>query len=76
MEAPLEAIEQCCASLARQGRFLKEGGIDVGADGSINCGYGFWHSQYQQVICEQIAPALQMRLKMLIGQPLQASAAD
>jgi predicted ATPase len=72
VEELIEAIEHCCSTLASQGQFLWESGIEEWPDGTVTACYSFRHALYQQVIYEQIAPGRRRRLHQQIGQQLEA----
>jgi predicted ATPase len=71
VEEPLEAIEHRCSTLASQGRFLWESGIEEWPDGTVTACYSFRHALYQQAIYGQIAPGRRRRLHQQIGQQLE-----
>jgi predicted ATPase/DNA-binding winged helix-turn-helix (wHTH) protein len=72
VDEPLEAIEHTCSTLARQGQFLRERGLEEWPDGTVTACYSFRHVLYQQAIYGQIAPGRRRRLHQQIGQQMGA----
>jgi predicted ATPase/DNA-binding winged helix-turn-helix (wHTH) protein len=72
VDEPIEAIEHRCSTLARQGQFLWERGLEEWPDGTVTACYGFRHALYQQAIYGQIAPGRRWRLHQQIGHRMEA----
>jgi predicted ATPase/DNA-binding winged helix-turn-helix (wHTH) protein len=73
VEGPLEAVEELCASLARQGQFLEADGVEVWPDGTVAGRYRFHHALGQAVVYARLTAPRAMRLHRQIGTCLEAA---
>jgi DNA-binding winged helix-turn-helix (wHTH) protein/predicted ATPase len=69
-------VEERCATLARQGRFVRAQGIEEWPDGTVTECYGFVHALHQQVVYEHVPAARRLRLHRQIGARLEAGYGD
>jgi predicted ATPase len=67
----LGVVEECCAGLARQGRFLQTSGVEEWRDGTAAGRYRFRHGLYQQVVYERMSEGRRMQLHRRIGRRLE-----
>ena len=65
-------VETQCATLARQGQFLRLRGVETWPDGTLTERCRFRHVLYQQVVYEHIPMAQRLRLHLQIGERLEA----
>jgi DNA-binding winged helix-turn-helix (wHTH) protein/predicted ATPase len=73
VEGPLEAVEEQCAGLARQGRFLEADGIEAWPDATVAGRYRFRHALGQAVVYARLTAPRAMRLHRQIGTCLEAA---
>jgi DNA-binding winged helix-turn-helix (wHTH) protein/predicted ATPase len=73
VEAPLEAVEEQCAGLARQGRFLEADGVEAWPDRTVAGRYRFRHALGQAVVYARLTAPRAMRLHRQIGTRLEAA---
>jgi predicted ATPase/DNA-binding winged helix-turn-helix (wHTH) protein len=73
VEAPLEAVEDQCAALARQGQFLEADGVEAWPDGTLAGRYRFRHALVQAVVYARLTAPRAMRLHRQIGTCLEAA---
>jgi DNA-binding winged helix-turn-helix (wHTH) protein/predicted ATPase len=73
VEAPLEAVEEQCASLARQGQFLEPDDVEAWPDGTVAGRYRFRHALDQAVVYARLTAPRAMRLHRQIGSCLEAA---
>jgi predicted ATPase len=64
---PEERIDERCATWAREGRFLREEGIETWPDGTVTACYSFLHALYHDVIYRRVAAGSRVRLHRRIG---------
>ena len=67
LDCALEAVEDCCAGLAQQGRFLVASGLETWPDGTVTERYGWPHTLYQEVVYLQVPVGRRLRLHRRIG---------
>lgn len=72
-ETTTEDLEDRCASLAQQNRFLRASGTAEWPDGTVAARYSFLHALYQEVLYPRIPAGRQQRLHLRIGERLEAS---
>jgi hypothetical protein len=63
-----EAIEEQCAGLARQGRFLQTQNREDWPDGTVAASYRFLHALYQEVLYQRLPAGRRQRLHQHIGE--------
>lgn len=63
----VDAVETCCAALARKGQFVHAMGVETWPDATIATRYGFLHTLYQEVLYERLAAGRRLRLHQRIG---------
>jgi predicted ATPase len=71
VEAPLEAVEEQCAGLARQGQFLEPDGVEAWPDGTVAGRYRFRHALVQAVVYARLTAPRAMRLHRQVGTYLE-----
>jgi DNA-binding winged helix-turn-helix (wHTH) protein/tetratricopeptide (TPR) repeat protein len=67
----IEAVEERCAALARQGRFLVVAGPVAGADGTVSAGFRFAHDLYREVLYDRIPAGRRARLHGTVAERLE-----
>jgi len=67
----VDAVEEHCATLARQGQFLRAGGTDVWPDGTVAARYGFVHDLYRETLYARVPVGRQVRWHRQIGCRLE-----
>ena len=67
LDCALETVEDCCAGLAQQGRFLVASGLETWPDGTVTERYGWPHALYQEVVYLQVPEGRRLRLHRRIG---------
>jgi predicted ATPase/DNA-binding winged helix-turn-helix (wHTH) protein len=72
-EEPLEAVEEQCAGLARQGQFLEADGVEAWPDGTVAGRYRFRHVLGQAVVYARLTAPRAARLHRQIGTRLEAA---
>jgi DNA-binding winged helix-turn-helix (wHTH) protein/predicted ATPase len=73
VEGTLEAVEELCAGLARQGQFLEADDVEVWPDGTVAGRYRFSHALGQAVVYARLTAPRAMRLHRQIGTSLEAA---
>jgi predicted ATPase len=73
VEAPLEAVEEQCAGLAREGQFLEADGVEAWPDGTVAGRYWFRHALSQAVVYARLTAPRAIRLHRQIGSRLEAA---
>jgi predicted ATPase/DNA-binding winged helix-turn-helix (wHTH) protein len=73
VEGPLEAVEEQCAGLAREGQFLEADGVEAWPDGTVAGRYRFRHALGQAVVYARLTAPRVMRLHRQIGTCLEAA---
>ena len=73
VEGTLEAVEELCAGLARQGQFLEADDVEVWPDGTVTGRYRFSHALGQAVVYARLTAPHAMRLHRQIGTSLEAA---
>jgi tetratricopeptide (TPR) repeat protein len=68
IEAKTEDVEEYCAGLAQQGRFLRMSGTAEWPDGTIAARYSFLHALYQEVLYNRITAGRRQRMHQRIGE--------
>jgi predicted ATPase/DNA-binding winged helix-turn-helix (wHTH) protein len=68
----VDAVEDHCATLARQGQFLRAGGTDVWPDGTVAARYGFVHDLYRETLYARVPVGRRVRWHRQIGRRLEA----
>jgi predicted ATPase len=63
--------EECCDTLAREGRFLRPIGAAEWPDGTVAARYGFIHALYQNVLYERVPLGSRVGLHLRIGTRLE-----
>jgi tetratricopeptide (TPR) repeat protein len=69
---PEEPIDACCATWARQGRFIRAEGTETWPDGTVTACYSFRHALYHDVIYGRVAAGQRVRLHRRIGLRTEA----
>jgi DNA-binding winged helix-turn-helix (wHTH) protein/predicted ATPase/energy-coupling factor transporter ATP-binding protein EcfA2 len=69
--ADVEAVEERCAALARQGRFLLATGPVAWADGTVSAGFRFDHDLHRTVLYDRIPAGRRARLHAAAGERLE-----
>ena len=69
--ADVEAVEERCAALARQGRFLRATGPVAWADGTVSAGFRFDHDLHRTVLYDRIPAGRRARLHAAVGERLE-----
>jgi DNA-binding winged helix-turn-helix (wHTH) protein/tetratricopeptide (TPR) repeat protein len=67
-----EEVEDRCAALAGQGRFIGAGGVAAWPDGTISERYRFLHEFYREVLYDRVPAGRRARLHQLAGARLEA----
>ena len=67
LDLAMETVEDCCAGLAQQGRFLVASGLETWPDGTVTERYGWPHALYQEVVYLQVPEGRRLRLHRRIG---------
>ena len=73
IERPLEAVEEQCAGLARQGQFLEADGIEAWPDGTVAGRYRFGHVLGRVVVYARLTAPRAARLHRQIGTRLEVA---
>jgi len=73
LEFDLAAVEEPCARLARQGRFLRDDGVAAWRDGTLGGAFAFTHVAYRDALYQRVAPARRALWHRRIGERLLAS---
>ncbi len=73
VEEPLEAVEEQCSGLARQGQFLETDGVEAWPDGTVAGRYRFRHVLGQAVVYARLTAPRAARLHRQIGTHLEAA---
>ena len=73
VEEPLEAVEEQCAGLARQGQFLEADGVESCPDGTVAGRYRFRHVLGQAAVYARLTAPRAARLHRQIGTRLEAA---
>jgi predicted ATPase/DNA-binding winged helix-turn-helix (wHTH) protein len=68
----VDVVEEHCATLARQGQFLRAGGTDVWPDGTVAERYGFVHDLYRETLYARVPGGRRVRWHRQIGARLEA----
>jgi DNA-binding winged helix-turn-helix (wHTH) protein/tetratricopeptide (TPR) repeat protein len=68
IEATTEDVEERCASLVQQGRFLRTSGTVEWPDGAVAARYSFLHALYQEALYNHIPAGRRQRLHQRIGE--------
>lgn len=64
-------VEECCASLVRQGQFIRGWDTLQWPDGTVTARYGFVHSLYQEVLYDRLTSGKRAQLHLRIGECLE-----
>jgi predicted ATPase/DNA-binding winged helix-turn-helix (wHTH) protein len=67
LDLALEAVEDCCASLAQRGQFLVASGLETWSDGTVTERYSWRHALYQEVVYARVPEGRRLRLHRRIG---------
>ena len=67
LQADLASIEDRCARLAQQGRFLRVGSPVTWPDGSVSAGFSFLHALYWQATHERVPQSRRAEWQRRIG---------
>jgi DNA-binding winged helix-turn-helix (wHTH) protein/tetratricopeptide (TPR) repeat protein len=67
----VEAAEERCAALARQGRFLVAAGPVAWADGTVSAGFRFAHDLHREVLYDRIPAGRRARLHGTVAERLE-----
>jgi predicted ATPase len=67
-----EDIEARLDALARQGQFLRAGGLVAWPDGTVAAGYSFRHDLYREILYDRVPPSRQRRWHLQIGTRKEA----
>lgn len=70
-DGDVEAVEDACDRLVRQGRLLRFGGEHEWPDGTVTARYAFRHALYRDVLYARLAPSRRARLHQSIGERLE-----
>ncbi|MGQ0528881.1 MAG: ATP-binding protein, partial [Panacagrimonas sp.] len=70
---PVEAVEQQCDRLARQGLFIQDQGLAIWPDGTCSGRYRFRHVLYEQVLSQSLSSARRARLHRQIADRFEAA---
>jgi tetratricopeptide (TPR) repeat protein len=68
----VDAVEDHCGALARQGQFLRACGTDVWPDGMVAERYGFLHDLYRETLYARVPMGRRVRWHRQIGLRLEA----
>jgi DNA-binding winged helix-turn-helix (wHTH) protein/tetratricopeptide (TPR) repeat protein len=68
----VEVVEEHCATLARQGQFLRAVGPEVWPDGPVAERYGFVHDLYRETLYARVPEGRRVRWHRQIGCRLEA----
>jgi DNA-binding winged helix-turn-helix (wHTH) protein/tetratricopeptide (TPR) repeat protein len=68
-----ESVEIQCTTLARQGRFLRDGQPAVWPDGTVDTRFSFTHTLYQDMLYERVPVGRLVRFHQRIGTRLEAA---
>jgi predicted ATPase len=74
--ADADAVDECCALLARRAQFLLADGTDVWPDGTLTARYVFRHALYQEVVYACIPPGRRARWHGQIGERIEVGYRD
>jgi predicted ATPase/DNA-binding winged helix-turn-helix (wHTH) protein len=72
VEENVEAVEEQCTALVRQGYLLQARGAEEWPDGTLTTRYGFVHALYRTVVYERIPAARRVQLHKRVGTRLEA----
>jgi DNA-binding winged helix-turn-helix (wHTH) protein/predicted ATPase len=67
MQTTVEAVDEVCERLARQGQFIAERGLAEWPDGTVSGQYGFRHILYQDVLYQRLGAGRRARVHLAIG---------
>ena len=67
LEVDLEAVEDCCTSLAQRSQFLVPSGLETWPDGTVAERYRWEHAVYQEVVYMRVPMGRRLRLHRRIG---------
>jgi predicted ATPase len=67
LELAIEAVEDCCASLAQRGQFLEASGLETWPDGTVTERYDWQHALHQEVVYARVPVGRCLRLHRRIG---------
>jgi len=73
LQRDVEEVEEQCAILARQNRFVQTCGTAEWPDGTVATRYRFRHAFYQDVLYERVLAGRRVRLHRQIGARLEAA---
>jgi tetratricopeptide (TPR) repeat protein len=68
----VDAVEDHCGTMARQGQFLRAVGTDVWPDGTVAERYGFVHDLYRETLYARVPLGRRVRWHRQIGCRLEA----
>jgi predicted ATPase len=68
----VDAVEDHCGTLARQGQFLRACGMDAWPDGTVAERYGFLHDLYREMLYARVPVGRRVRWHQQIGRRLEA----
>jgi DNA-binding winged helix-turn-helix (wHTH) protein/tetratricopeptide (TPR) repeat protein len=68
----VEAVEDHCGALARQGQFLRACGTDIWPDGTVAERFGFLHDLYRETLYGRVPVGRRVRWHRQIGRRLEA----
>ena len=71
-----EEIEKRCAAWVRQGRLVRDGGVETSANGVVTSCYRFIHALYHEVLYARISRGRRQRLHQQIGAYKEAAYGD
>ena len=69
-------VDDCCAKLARQAKWLAATGETLWPDGTTAGGYRFVHALYQEALHRRVSPARRVWLHRLIGERQETAYGD
>jgi len=67
LDLAIEAVEDCCASLAQRGQFLVASGLETWPDGTVTERYDWQHALHQEVVYARVPVGRCLRLHRRIG---------
>lgn len=68
LELDRAVVEKRCEQLARQGRFIQDGGVHVLPNGEAAGRYGFIHSLYQNVLYDRVSASRRVQLHRKVAE--------
>lgn len=68
---PAEEVDAQCATLVRQGQFVRAHGTATWPDGTVTGRYSFAHALYQEVVYDRVPVGMRSRVHQHIGARLE-----